>query len=188
MRKWNYKTKQFEETGNASEKNIGFLSENTRRAGALKRGVDKGKPPPEKKATGPTKTKNAFKIPKGIEDLNSFKINHLPDIDIIEEYRVSVKDTNPYSLADLHKMNIVTDKHFNDFPGKSESVKDSSCRRFSVFQVIWMIFACIVLGCILASATVTLLLFLNTPAGRTISVLAVLLIFIWMKKKGWLPL
>ncbi len=86
------------------------------------------------------------------------------------------------------RMNIVTGKHFNDFPDKSESVKDSSSRRFSVFQIIWMIFACIVLGCILASATVTLLLFLNTPAGRTISVLAVVGIFFWMKKKGWLPL
>ena len=174
---------------------IGFLSEATGKKKHLSKGKNTGK----KSASGKKESRSeepgyAFKIPKAASDINKMSSEHIPEFDMSSFRRFSScgkvdykkpKDysTPEYTIPDWVSYSVDNASE-NEEPEKAE-ITD----KFGILGIkkILMIFAVIMLACILASATVALLLFFSTPAGRTVSVLVFVVLFLWMKKKGWLP-
>jgi hypothetical protein len=175
---------------------IGFLSE----ASGKKKHLSKGKSAVKKSASMTKKSKSgecdySFKIPKGIIDIGKISFEHIPEVDMStfrkfssvgkEDYKKPIDYSPPeYSIPDWISYSLDSASENEEI--EAVEIKDKSS--FLGIKGILMILMVIVLACILANAVVAFLIFLSTPAGRMLSIMAVLVIYFWMKKKGWLPL
>ncbi len=172
------------------EGRIGFLSEATGKKKHLSKCKGAGKNSASRTKESSSKAFDyALKIPNGTMDISNLTPKRIPDFDISSVAKTNYKKPKDYSKPE----NIISNWSSYSVDKASENEKSGHVQSkgkssFLSIKGILKIFAIIVLACILANATVALLIFLSTPAGQMFSIVGFLCLFIWMKKKGWLPL